>query len=171
MAWQAQPAGNAPTLHSSAILPGEMRRTLVFVLAVTVSAMACDDGPASPDRALTLTFANAVTARLVTAGATVNAVGEFDVSVGDPAGPGTTVQSLETRVVSASRGVELGRSTRPNGDYAFTDASVPAGGTLTLQAGIVIPSPPPRDELRVTVTIRTADGRLTERSARFVVGG
>ena len=96
-------------------------------------------------------------------------VAEFTVVVGDPAGPGGTVATLEVRVFNRSRATELARNTRPNTSVGLTDAAIPAAGELRLQAGIALPPPPPHDEVVVTVIVTLTDGRQTSRIVPFVI--
>jgi hypothetical protein len=98
-----------------------------------------------------------------------NVVAEFAVVVGDPAGPGGTVATLEVRVFNRSRDTELARNTRPNTNVGLADAVIPAAGELQLQAGIALPPPPPRDEVVATVIVTLTDGRQTARTVPFVI--
>ena len=84
---------------------------------------------------------------------------EVPVTVGDPMGSGGVLAEVTLVALNRSRGGELARNTRPNGQYAFPDTSVPAGGQLVVLAGLVAPLPPPRDEISVTVHVRLTDGR------------
>jgi hypothetical protein len=150
---------------------GRPVRVLAFLVALLVAG--CDDAPpSSPSRALTLAFADPVLARLVAGddAAAVYAVAEFDVVVGDPLGPGGVVRSVETRIVNRSRTTEVARNARPNSDFAYPNTAVPAGGSLTLPAGVVYPLPPPRDDVQVVVTVMLTDGRRVEQAARVVPG-
>ena len=93
----------------------------------------------------------------------------FNVTVSDAAGPGGTVATLEARVMDTSRGTEVGRNTRPNGDVGLTPSALPAGGHVTIDAGIGFPPPPPRDALTLTVTARLTDGREASASAPLTI--
>ena len=77
--------------------------------------------------------------------------------------------TLDTRVINQSRGMEIARNVRPNGDVGLSASAVPAGGQVTVDSGIGFPAPPPRDSLTVTVTIRMTDGREASASAALVV--
>ena len=94
---------------------------------------------------------------------------EFAVTVVDATGPGGTLATLETRVLNSSRGVEVARNVRPNADVGLSPSAVPAGGRVTVEAGIVFPPPPPRDTLTVVAVARLTDGRETSASAPLAI--
>jgi hypothetical protein len=138
-------------------------------LLLACAAAACDNPGTGPSpAALTLTVADPLSARL-DAGATVM-VAEFPVTIADPAGGGGTLATLVTTVVNRSRGDTLVRNERPNASFAFPDATVPAGGSLTVQAGAVFAAPPPRDEIVVIVEARLSDGRSAQRTVHLAGG-
>jgi hypothetical protein len=95
---------------------------------------------------------------------------EFPVTVADPDGAGGTVQEVRVTATNRSRGQVLAGGSRPNADFSYPDTTVPAGGRLTLMAGLVIsPAPPPRDEVVVAVLVTLGDGRSALGSARLAV--
>lgn len=146
-----------------------------LALAVLLTAPAgCGSGEPSPP-ALRLTLPTRAEGRLVTCATceapTTTVVVEFTVGVGDPDGPGGTIERLETIVTNRSRASEIGRNVRPNADYAFPDSRVPPGGQVAVQAGIVIALPPPRDEIVVTVLARLTDGREASGTTPLAVPG
>jgi hypothetical protein len=162
------------------ILRSRRFTTLFCILALAVAA--CDDsmpiGPTPPpaSAALTLTFSEPVSARLVACATCtlppfLSVVAEFPVTIGDPAGPGGAVQTVETRVVNRSRGSDAGTNTRPNADFTYPNTALPARGSLTLGAGLVFDMQPPRDELQVVVRVLLTDGRAAERTSAIVVAG
>jgi hypothetical protein len=142
-------------------------RSLHQLLAAALLLAACACGsPTTPSSPLTLALTASVTGRIIVCTTCTMPpeqwiVAEFPVTLSDPRGPGGTLQSIETRVFNRTRGrTELGRNARPNADYQYADLAVPAGGSLTLPAGIVFhPLPPPRDELVVEVVATLTDGR------------
>ena len=149
------------------------RRWRLAVTAALASGAGCGS-PAQPTRPpITLTVPAIVTGRYVTCdtcevGLWISL--EFPVTVGDPDGSGGTVQEVRVTATNRSRGQVLGGSSRPNADFAYPDTTVPAGGTLTLMAGLVIsPAPPPRDEVVVGVLVTLGDGRSALGSARLAV--
>jgi hypothetical protein len=90
---------------------------------------------------------------------------DVPVTISDPMGTGGVLAEVTLVALNRSRGGELARNTRPNAEYAFPDASVPAGGQLVVRAGLVAPLPPPRDEISVTVLVRLTDGREASAAA------
>jgi hypothetical protein len=152
-----------------------MLRRLAAGLLVAAAATACgNDTGAGPSRAgLTLALPDPLEGRIVTCEGcqepTTTVVIEALVTIGDPQGAGATLERVETVVVNVSRGTEVVRNVRPNASYAFPSTSIPAGGTLRVHAGAVLPLPPPRDEIRVTVIARASDGRTTTASAPLSV--
>lgn len=61
---------------------------------------------------------------------------------------------------------------RPNVNYSYRETRVPAGGALTLQAGLVYePLPPPRDEVYLVVIVTFRDGTSVRAETRLVTGG
>jgi hypothetical protein len=122
----------------------------------------CGERPTAPTPASTLsvTFAQPLAARVVDG----RAVLEFPVVIQDVGGPGGTVQSVTTIVTNRSRDIDVGRNVRPNADVSYLDTVIPAGGSLTLAAGIVFEVQPPRDEVRVSVVVTLSTGRRAEQS-------
>jgi len=150
-------------------------RARLIVAGGLAIAAACGDSPASGPTLPPLSIAvpaqvegRYTTCTACSDGPTV--VVEFAVTVGDTAGPGGTLATLDTRVVNQSRGIEIARNVRPNGDVGLSASAVPAGGRVTVDSGIGFPAPPPRDSLTVTVTVRMTDGREASASAPLVIG-
>lgn len=143
---------------------------LTFVLA------ACRSGPASPNAGLTLVLPDGVTGRIVTC--TVCAtepsawgVVEQDVTIVNQSTRDRDVATVEARAFNRTRGALISANTRPNVDYSYPDASVPAGGALTLQAGLVYqPLPPPRDDVRLIVIVTFRDGTSARAETRLFTG-
>lgn len=148
-------------------------RPLLYVLMLLAAGCSDDGGPTPSPPPLTIAVPNPVEGRLVTCAEcqapTVTVILEFPVTIGDPAGAGGTLEQLETIVVNATRGEEIARNVRPNTSFAFPSTSVPAGGTLTVEAGVGFAIPPPRDDVRVTVRARLTDGRSASASVPLVV--
>jgi hypothetical protein len=148
-------------------------RTLAASAAI-LALVACGSSPAAPSRpGITLGMPSSVTGTYVSCAdceTPLVVVAEFAVAVGDPEGPGGTVQRVEVVAVDTSRGTELARNVRPNADVPYPVTALPAGGSLTLAAGVVIsPAPPPKDTVTVSVTVRLTDGRASTGSAPLVV--
>ena len=154
-----------------------VRRTLRCVVAAAVLAVtaACGDSPDGPSPApLVLTMPAAIEGRhstCQTCSDPVAVVVTFPVTVTDASGPGGTIATLETRVMDTSRGVEVGRNTRPNGDVGLSPSTLPARGQVTIEAGIGFPPPPPRDSLTVIATVTLTDGRQASASAPLTIVG
>jgi hypothetical protein len=138
---------------------------LLAALPAVASAAACGRSPtsASPPP-LVLAFAAPVTATFVTD----TFVAEFPVTLSDPNGTGGTVAYLDTIVFNQSRNLEAKRNRRPNASFALPVATVPAGGSVTLPAGVGYAPPPPRDQMIITVTVRLTDGREASHSAQLL---
>lgn len=139
----------------------DMPTALALSCLVSLGACSSQTSPSRP--AIAVSLPAAVEGRYVAcatcAEPTVTVVLEFPVTVSDPNGPGGTVERLTTILMNRTRAAEVGRNVRPNADYAFPSTALPAAGQLTLQAGLVVPPPPPRDDLAVTVQVRLTDGR------------
>jgi hypothetical protein len=148
-----------------------IRRVVAAVLVPwAIVSMAACGGDAAPSRpALALSMASPVEGRADICGSCsdvpATVVVETSVAVSDPSGPGGVVEALTTIVMNRSRALEVARNVRPNADFAFPATNVPAGGRLTLEAGVVAPLPPPRDEMAVTVHVRLTDGREASATA------
>ena len=137
-------------------------------------ASACGDNPASGPSLPLLSIA--VPAQLegrhaacTTCSDGPAVVVEFAVTVSDAAGPGGTLATLDTRVLNRSRGIEIARNVRPNGDVGLSASAVPAGGRVTVESGIGFPAPPQRDSLTLTVIVRMTDGREASATTPLVV--
>lgn len=150
-------------------------RALGATLVAAALVPACGGAtPTAPGATLTLTFAVPIQARLVPCptcveGPAQRVVAEFPVTVADPSGPGGQVERVEVLVFNRSRGVELGRNTRPNKDFPYADTLVPAGGSLVLEAGIVFDPPSSGDQVDLTVRVSLADGRDAQRTAAIAI--
>ena len=138
-------------------------------MALAVMAAACggpSSGPSRPPLVLTLPAAlEGHYAICVTCTDPPAVIVTFAVTVSDASGPGGTIATLEARVMDISRGVEIARNTRPNGDVGLSPSAVPAGGQVSIEAGIGFPPPPPRDALTVIATAKLTDGREASASA------
>jgi len=148
-------------------------RTLPAAAAV-LALVACGGSPAAPSLpGVTLGVPSTVTGRYVSCAACESplvVVAEFPVVIGDPEGPGGTVQRVEIVAMNASRGTEIARNVRPNADVAYPVTALPGGGSLTLAAGVVItPAPPPQDAVTLSVTVRLTDGRASTGSVALAV--
>lgn len=140
----------------------------LFVLVVGACSASRETGP-SPVL-IAVSIPEPVRYRIETC-ATCNdplmAVAAFAVTISDPLRQGGTVAAVETRVYNRSRAIELAQNTRPNATVGYDDATVPRDGTLQLEAGVVFPVPPTRDEVIVTVTVRMSSGREGIDTARL----
>jgi hypothetical protein len=136
---------------------------LAWLLAVCAAA-ACNDTTGPSPAELTLFVTEPVVARLEAG--TGLMVLEFPVIIADPAGGGGTLATLATTVFNRSRNSAVVRNERPNGSFAFPEVTLPAGGSLTAQAGAVFTPPPPRDEIVVIVEARLSNGRSAQRTVR-----
>jgi len=148
------------------------RGRLVVALGLTVIA-ACggsDNGPSPAPLVLTLPPAiEGHYSTCQTCADPVAVIVNFSVTVSDANGPGGTIVALEMRVMDTSRGTEVARNTRPNGEVGLSPSALPAGGQVTIDAGIGFPPPPPRDALLVVATARLTDGRSASASAPLTI--
>lgn len=141
--------------------------------ACLLASIGCGSGSTERPSAapLTLAVADTIEGHYVsceTCEVALVAVAEFDVTVGDPLGPGGTLQRVEVVATDASRGTELARNVRPNATVAYPDRGLAAGGRLTVPAGVVIsPAPPARDPVTLTISVRLEDGRTATRTVGF----
>ena len=147
------------------------RRPLLAALAMALGA-ACT-GDAGPSRAvLELSMSSTVEGRLVACETCEDGpvvVVEVPATLSDPSGPGGVVARVTAVVVNRSRSVEVARNVRPNADQGLIATTLPASGQRVVQAGVVAPLPPPRDDLAVTVSVALTDGREATATARLVV--
>jgi hypothetical protein len=161
-----------------------MRRAWSSALALTwlLASIACDGGAAGPSErpsgvpptaVLALEVPETVQGRYVacdTCEVPLVVVAEFDVTVGDPRGPGGILERVEVVASDLSRGTVYARNARPNRDVALANREIPAGGTLTAPAGIVIaPAPPPRDSVALSIVVALTDGRTSTRTVPLAV--
>lgn len=157
--------------------PCTVPAALVLTVALpAIATSACGDGPAAPSPALVASFATPVTGQLVSCatcgeGPAQWIAVEFPVTIANPSDRAGMLATLEARIVNRSRaGAELGRNLRPNAGHSYPDRHLPAGGRLTVDAGLVFfPVPPPRDHLAVEVTVTLTDGRSTRQVGALVV--
>jgi hypothetical protein len=138
-------------------------RATLAAVAQTLVLAACGSGPTSPNAGITLVLPDGITGRIVTCATctdpTVWAVVEQDVSIVNQSTRDRDVATVEARAFNHTRGTLISTNTRPNVDDSYSDTRVPAGGTLTLQAGLVYhPLPPPRDEVHLIVVVTFRDG-------------
>jgi hypothetical protein len=146
---------------------GGVRRVYFTWLLVACAAWACDDNGTSPSRAaLTLTVNDPLIARFEASSNVM--VAEFPATISDPAGGGGTLATVVTTVFNRSRGAAMVRNERPNASFAFPETMLPAGGSLTVQAGAAFTVPPPRDDIVVVVEARLSDGRAVQRTVGLV---
>jgi len=148
-------------------------RRVVAALATLTLAAGCGDSTTGPSPApLLLTLPAAVEGRYSTCQTCADpltVIVTFPVTISDASGPGGTIATLETRVMDTSRGVEVARNIRPNGQVGLSPSSLPAGGQVSIEAGIGFPPPPPRDALTVVATARLTDGREATATAPLTV--
>lgn len=136
---------------------------LIGGLAGIAALGACDETAPTPVQPrLVLEAPDPVVARFVQSTGVL--VAEFPVSVSDPQGSGGTLDFVEAVVLNRTRGTVVMRNRRPNASYRFSDRSVPAGGRLTVEAGVAFPPPPPRDEIVLTVRAGLTNGREVQRT-------
>src|SRR5436190_24326174 len=102
--------------------PAPHVRTLAAAMAV-LALVACGGSPAEPSRpGITLGVPSTITGTYVRCAACdvpLLVVAEFPVVVGDPQGPGGTVDRVEIVALDASRGTEVARNVRPNADVSY----------------------------------------------------
>lgn len=140
------------------------RIAVAVVMASAVVLGACRvTGPTPLAPNLLLDFEEPVIARFVSA--TGVFIAEFPVTVSDPHGQGGRLALVEAVVFNRSRGSVVGSNRRPNVSHPFAEADVPAGGSLTVAAGVGFEPPPPRDELVITVRVRLTDDREVVRTS------
>ena len=146
---------------------------LAAALASVTLAAGCGDSDNGPSPAtLVLTLPAAIEGHYSTCQTCTDPVAvivNFPVTVIDASGPGGTIAALDTRVMDTSRGTEVARNTRPNGDVGLSPSALPAGGQVTIDAGIGFPPPPPRDALLLVATARLTDGRSASASAPLTI--
>lgn len=140
-----------------------VRLACLALLLAACAVAACDNNATSPSpAALSLAIADPVVARFEAA--TNAMVAEFPATISDPAGGGGTLAMVVTTVFNRTRGAAVVRNERPNGSFAFPETALPAGGSLTVQAGAAFAAPPPRDDIVVVVEARLSDGRAVQRT-------
>lgn len=142
-----------------------MIRRAIFGIALltqTLVLAACGSGPAAPNAGVTLVLPDGITGRIVTCATCTDpavwAVVEQDVSIVNRSTRDRQVATVEARAFNHTRGTLIKANTRPNVDYVYPDTWVPAGGMLTLQAGLVYHPPPPGDEVYFIVIVTFRDG-------------
>lgn len=150
------------------------QRTLAVMCIVQLAAIAaCDSGPAAPGRPLTVSIATPVSAVLVTRPGVeppVWGVASAPVTIANPGTQPAEVATVETRAFNRTRAAVISTNVRPNEDFTYADTWVPSGGSLTLEAGVVvIPLPPPGDELRFEVIVTLRDGRTVRADAPLIL--
>jgi len=144
-----------------------VRPDFLVWLLIALAAAACDDNGTSPSQAaLALTVNDPVVARFEAGSNAL--VAEFPVTISDPAGGGGTLAAVVTTVLNQSRGAVVVRNERPNASFAFPASVLPAGGSLTVQAGAAFTATPPRDEIVLVVEARLSDGRVVQRTVGLV---
>ena len=148
-------------------------RRLAAALAIVTLGASCGDSSSGPSPApILLTLPTAIEGHYSTCQTCTDPVAvivTFPVTVSDASGPGGTIATLDTRVMDTSRGTEVARNTRPNGDVGLSPSALPAGGQVTIDAAIGFPPPPPRDALMVVATARLTDGRSASASAPLTI--
>ncbi len=148
-------------------------RRLAGALAIVTVGAGCGDSSSGPSPApILLTLPAAIEGHYSTCQTCTDPVAvivNFPVTVSDARGPGGTIAALDMRVMDTSRGTEVARNTRPNGDVGLSPSALPAGGQVTIDAGIGFPPPPPRDALLVVATASLTDGRSASASAPLTI--
>lgn len=140
-------------------------------ISIALIASSCSRSPVQPGTLVSVEFPTPLVGQFV-ACATCTAEpkqwisAEFPVTVANNSDADLTVATATAVVVNASRGnAELGRGTRPNRDFPYTDVLVRAHSTLTLPLGVVyFPVPQPTDDVRIEVTVTFSDGRTASRT-------
>lgn len=151
-----------------------MRRLFLAALAVQLAAIAaCQSGPAGPGRPLAVSIMTPVSAVLVSrpgVAPPVWGVATAPVTITNPGTQSVRVDTVETRAINRTRASIISTNVRPNEDVTYVDTWVPERGALTLEAGVVvIPLPPPGDELRFEVIVTFDDGRTARAEAPLVL--
>lgn len=138
-------------------------------MAQLVAIAACNNGPAAPGRPLTILIATPVSAVLVSRPGldpAVWGVATAQVTIANAGAQPAEVATVEARALNRTRAAVISTNVRPNEDLTYPNTLVPSGGTLTLEAGVVvIPLPPPGDELRLEVIVTFRDGRTARADA------
>ena len=153
-----------------------VRGTPGLVLLSFVVA-ACGSGPAAPNAGVALVLPDGVTGRIVTCTTCTTepsawGVVEQDVTIVNRSTRDRDVATVEARAFNSTRGALISANTRPNVNHSYPDTRVPAGGALTLQAGLVYePLPPPGDEVHLVVIVTFRDGTSVRAETRLFTGG
>ena len=150
------------------------RRLVLAALAVQLAAVAaCESGPTAPGRPLTVSITTPVSAVLVRRPGIETPVwgaATAPVTITNPGTESLRVETVETRAFNHTRASVINTNVRPNMDFTYADRWVPARGTLTLEAGVVvIPLPPPGDDIRFEVVVTFSDGRTSRAEAPLVL--
>ena len=153
-----------------------MKRGLALVVAAQLFAVAACDSPARPQSQPAVALAPSVTGAIVscyctTDGPTVWATVAAPVIVTNPGTSSVRVASVEARAFNQTRKTLISSTVRPNTDFAYPEEEVPAGGSLTLEAGLVYhPLPSPQDDVRFVVVVTFRDGSTARAEARLLTG-
>lgn len=112
-----------------------------------------------------------VTCGTCTVGPTVWANVSAPVTITNPGAAAITVATVEARAFNQTRNSLIASNVRPNADFAYPTLDVPAGGSLTLDAGLIYhPLPPPTDDVRLAVVVTFSDGTTARADARLLTG-
>jgi hypothetical protein len=151
------------------------RLALVFLSALALAG--CQKNPVGPEAAtITLTLPSEVTGRIVVCDSCVlasapSAVATANLTLANHGRTSHEVGAVETVVANHTRMTILASNRRPNADVGLTASSIPAGGSLTLEAGVVYPVPPPRDDIQLLVIVSLTDGTKVQGQVRLVTTG
>lgn len=149
----------------------KLAASATILLAATLAG--CSASPVAPDpAAIALTIASEVTGRVVPCEScelpAVTAVATTNITLSNRGTISQRVAAVDTIVMNQTRRTVVAANRRPNADVALGDVEVPAHGWLTLEAGVVYPVPPPRDDIRLLVIVTMGDGTRVQQQARLI---
>lgn len=142
-----------------------------------LAAAACGGSPTASGRPPAVSMvaqvsASTVTCDTCTEGPFIWAVAAAPVTITNPGSRAIALSTVETRAFNHTRASVIATNVRPNLDFTYPDTTVPAGGSLTLEAAVVYhPLPPPADDIRLVVIVTFSDGRTARAEAQLFLTG
>ena len=136
----------------------------------------CSSSPLSPESptislALPLEVTGAIVPCDTCESPTASAVATTEIILSNRGSSSHRVVTVDTIVVNQTRRTVLASNRRPNADVVYAESEVPPGGSLTLEAGVVYPMPPPRDDIQFLVVVTISDGTKVQQQARLITAG